>query len=283
MTPPIAYSISQQSNLNYLPFVYILPEEVIVKYPTLHSLPRGLGEVARSEKLMNLIDSDAFLNEIMSAVASLVFPYFGFSGWIENYTGYFPVWRLAYALPIWVDMLEKETGWGLQKLFLVPSSDTINFLPSESVKGLMERMVKRAIAENEWQPMLDVIREMPCDEDFEPWATNVRIDFMRKWYHTRSKKVQTVSLEACLEDDEHAIYEIADDTNDIADDIAVEDFCRRFRSRLSEKDMAILELRVEGFTYEEIAKELGYKNYSGVIKRMQAITKAFIQYEEKRR
>ena len=47
--------------------------------------------------------------------------------------------------------------------------------------------------------------------------------------------------------------------------------------------MAILELRVEGFTYEEIAKELGYKNHSGVIKRMQAITKAFIQYEEKRR
>jgi chromosomal replication initiation ATPase DnaA len=32
--------------------------------------------------------------------------------------------------------------------------------------------------------------------------------------------------------------------------------------------------------YEEIAERLGYKNHSGVIKRIQAITKEFIKYEE---
>ena len=40
---------------------------------------------------------------------------------------------------------------------------------------------------------------MPCDEDFEKWDTNARKDFLRRWYHTRSKKVQTVSLEGMLE------------------------------------------------------------------------------------
>ena len=35
---------------------------------------------------------------------------------------------------------------------------------------------------------------MPCDEDFEKWDTNVRKDFLRKWYHTRSKRVQTCLL-----------------------------------------------------------------------------------------
>ena len=35
--------------------------------------------------------------------------------------------------------------------------------------------------------------------------------------------------------------------------------------------MAILELRVEGYGYKEIADKLGYKNHSGVIKRMEAI------------
>ena len=44
--------------------------------------------------------------------------------------------------------------------------------------------------------MLEAVREMPCDEDFDPWDTNARKDFLRKWYHTRSKKVQTVSLGA---------------------------------------------------------------------------------------
>ena len=44
--------------------------------------------------------------------------------------------------------------------------------------------------------------------------------------------------------------------------------------------MAILELRVEGYSYKEVADKLGYKNHSGVIKRMETIKKRFIQYEE---
>jgi len=46
--------------------------------------------------------------------------------------------------------------------------------------------------------------------------------------------------------------------------------------------MKILELRVEGFTHAEIADKLGYKNHSGVIKRMQSITREFVKYEEQR-
>jgi len=57
-----------------------------------------------------------------------------------------------------------------------------------------------------WQPMLDVIKEIPCDEDFERVRSLVKIDFIRKWYHTRSKKVQMVSLERCFEKQNHDIY-----------------------------------------------------------------------------
>ena len=58
-----------------------------------------------------------------------------------------------------------------------------------------------------------------------------------------------------------------------------EDFCQRFKATLSDKDMAILELRVEGYTFGEIADRLGYKTHSAVVKRMEAIKKRFIQYE----
>lgn len=44
--------------------------------------------------------------------------------------------------------------------------------------------------------------------------------------------------------------------------------------------MEILEPRVEGHTCEKIADRLGYKNHSGVVKRMEAIKKRFIQYEK---
>ena len=48
---------------------------------------------------------------------------------------------------------------------------------------------------------------------------------------------------------------------------------------MSEKDMAILELRVDGYGYQEIADRLGYKTHSAVVKRMEAIKKRFVRYE----
>ena len=41
----------------------------------------------------------------------------------------------------------------------------------------------------------------------------------------------------------------------------------------------ILELRGEGYGYQEIADKLGYKTHSAVIKRMEAIKKRFVRYE----
>ena len=275
---PIQYSFPYDSNIRYLPLVYFLPEELVVKCPALRALPRNLGTISRSDRHMNAIKSDVFLSEIMDAAAALAFPHFGFGGWKEHYTGYSPVWRLSYALPLWTELLEAETGWGLQKLFQIPSSADIPFFDSDYIKDIMGRIVKRAIAENNLQPILDVVREMPCDEDYEKWDTNVRKDFLRKWYHTRAK-IKMVSLEACVEDEEHGIHEIEDISSDFQDRVAGDDYCQRFKARLSEKDMKILELRVEGFTYEQIADRLGYKNHSGVIKRIQSIKNEFIKYE----
>ena len=52
----------------------------------------------------------------------------------------------------------------------------------------------------------------------------------------------------------------------------------RFLAELPEKDRQILQLRLEGFTLEEIAERLGYKNHSGVLKRIRKIGEAYQQY-----
>jgi hypothetical protein len=271
--------IPYDSNLRYLPLMYFLPEDTIAKYPTLRALPRKVRAVMYSGEMMALVNDDAFLKEIADAVSALAFPHFGFGGWKEQYTGYCPVWQLTYALPLWARLLEKEIGWNLQTLMNIQSQQQISFFQPEYIKQIMGQVVKRAIEEEGWRPVLDAVREMPCDEDFEKWDTNVRKSFLRKWYHTRSKQVQMVSLEASIEDDEHHIHEIADNSSGFEDTIIADDYCHRFKERLSSKDMEILELRVQGFTYEAIAEKMGYKTHSAVIKRMKAITKAFIQYE----
>jgi hypothetical protein len=188
-------------------------------------------------------------------------------------------WKFAYTIPVWAKALKEETGWDLQFLFDLPKDYQIPFFNMEYVRETMREVAKRGIAEQDWQPILDVVREIPCKEDFERWDTNVRKDFLRKWYHTRSKRVQMVSLEACIANKKDSIHEMTADSTYIPESVEAEDFCERFKERLTEKDMAILELRVDGYTYEEIADKLNYKNHSGVIKRMQSITKEFLEYE----
>ena len=96
----IQLSIPYDSNLRYLPLVYLLPEDKMQKCPTLRKLPRKVREVMYNETMMAIVESDQFLKEIDDAVAALVFPHFDFGGWIEHYTGYCPAWQLAYALQI---------------------------------------------------------------------------------------------------------------------------------------------------------------------------------------
>lgn len=274
------YQFPYDSPVRYLPLVYMLPLDLLSRFPTLRRLPRSMGALNASPEWAEVILSDAFLNEAMDAVASLAFPYFGFGGWKEHYTGFSPVWRLSYALPLWAKGVEQVRGWGVQALFALPPDFEIPFFDPEDVRGVMKQVVEQAIEEQGWGPVLEVVREIPCDEDFEKWDTNVRRDFLRKWYHSRSKRVQTVSLEVCMEDEGSSIHSLPAPEGDFTERVEAEDFCQRFKATLSEKDMAILESRVEGYTYEEIADRLGYKTHSGVIKRMEAVKKQFIQYEE---
>jgi len=260
--------------------MYFLPEDLIAQCPTLRSLPRKVREILRSDEMAALVNSDQFFSEIMDAVAAMVFPHFGFGGWKEHYTGYSPVWQLTYFLPLWVQHLEKEIGWNLQALINIPSRQEIPFFQPEYIKQVMGQIVKNVIEEQGWQPILDAVREMPCEEDFMPWDTNVRKDFLRKWYHTRSKRVKQISLEACIEDVESDLHGLADVSTGFEESVIAEDYCQRFKERLTKRDIEILELRLEGFTYEEIAERMGYSNHSGVLKRIKAIATAFQTYED---
>ena len=85
------YQFPYDSPVRYLPLVYMLPPDLLSRFPTLRRLPRSMGALNASPEWAEVILSDAFLNEAMDAVASLAFPHFGFGGWKEHYTGFSPV------------------------------------------------------------------------------------------------------------------------------------------------------------------------------------------------
>ena len=122
---------------------------------------------------------------------------------------------------------------------------------------------------------------MPCDEDFEKWDTNVRKDFLRKWYHTRTKH-PIISLEEFKENyaESHngQEWDEPDASQDVEENVTSEILVEQFKATLTEKDMAILQMRMAGDTLEEIAEKLGYKNHSGVLKRIRKIGLAYEKF-----
>ena len=280
MTTHPIIRVPRESNLVHLPFVYFLPEEVIALYPTLLKLPRKVREVIYNEEMMQIINSDQFLDDIMDAVAAMVFPFFKFRGWKEHYSGYSPVWKLSYMIGLWSQLLEREIGWGLQALYEIHSSEEIPYFDPTYVKITMEFIVKMGIAMNNLQPILDAVKEMPCAEDFENVKSHIKTDFFRRWYHSRTKVGIMIPIDTCAKgnDDDYTSTIIADPSN-MAEIVAIKDYYQSFKMQLSENDRKILELRDDGYTHKEIAEMLGYKNHSGVVKRMQAIREAFLKYE----
>ena len=86
-----------------------------------------------------------------------------------------------------------------------------------------------------------------------------------------------------MADEDHGVHEVEDVSSRFEDAVAGEDYVQKFKDRLSARDTEILGLRAYGFTHQEIAKIVGYKNHSGVIKRIRAIMKEFERYEEEQR
>jgi len=152
-------------------------------------------------------------------------------------------------------------------------------MTDNEIEIIMEEVVPAVMKKYNMYEVIKTAKEFRCFEDFDYRHSSQKIDFYRKWYHSRSKVGTMLSLDSLVEDDEDGHFDIEDNNASFEDGVIGEDYYQRFKSRLSEKDMKILELRMLGLTYEEIAKELDYKNHSGVLKRMRAIKKEFLKYE----
>lgn len=77
-------------------------------------------------------------------------------------------------------------------------------------------------------------------------------------------------------------WDVADESRNIEEN--VEEYVTsqilvdNFKATLGKKDLEILEMRMDGYTLESIAEKLGYKNHSGVLKRIRKIGLAYQKF-----
>ena len=284
MIVPFRTRIPPENTFTFLPFAYFLPEKLYNRFPTLRKIPRTLGEIVYNKEILDIMNSNQFLNEVLDGIAYLVFPHLGFRGRFADYSRFSPLWKVAYMNLMWAHLLTEEADWGIDLLLHVPLTRYIKFFDPDDIKATMAIIVRRAVHGN-IEGALKTMREMPCDEDFDPRLSKVRIDFYRHWYHTRTKVGIMLSLDEVMYSDDDTADDfysvIPTDEFSITDWIDEEDYCQRFKKMLSERDRDILEMRELGITYAEIAEKHGYKTHSAVIKRMKAIKEVFLKFQEK--
>ena len=108
-------------------------------------------------------------------------------------------------------------------------------------------------------------------------SSTVKTDFMRKWHHNRSGK--PISLDEMMESEDGDIFDVTDPRGEFAQSVISEMQVAIFaESTITKKDREILNLRMEGYTEQEIADKVGYKTASAVHKRIAKIANAYEDY-----
>lgn len=275
-------------NSVYLPAYYLIPKELLENNcKEILKIPRIPIKALSTYESIELIESDFFLEVIIDMYAYMVWNCLYPQVYLEIYSGYDPIWKLVHQAPIWIKLLiDERIIFTVEQLCKWSNSNReieMDFVSLEEATLIMNYIVAKYIVQNNFREIIKVIEENRCEEDFDFRNSRQKTDFLRKWYHTRTNH-PSISLEEWQENykEKHngIEYEIADDVNvenDVVDQIIVDEFL----STLSDKDRRILELRIDGTSYERIAELLGYKNHSGVIKRIQKIGVLFQKYTGK--
>ena len=271
-------SVTPFRNAAWIPAFYFIPEDILRKCGAeAYSIPRTIGELLKDKAAVATVESKLFNLVLSDAYAYMVWPFLRPDvSYMEIYSGDEPSWRLAHRPGIWVRALQ-DCGY-------MPTIETIlgnndfgyefNFMSWEAICYILSIAVPWGVHANNLQPVMDAAKEFRCIEDFDGRKSNQKIDFYRKWYHTRAKKAE-FSLEGYQEQMQELYddieWEVPDPVSSFEDEVIEQVDVDRFLSTLDDKDRQILQMREDGYTHQEIAGRLGYRTHSAVVKRVRKI------------
>lgn len=268
-------------NAQFLPAFYFIPQSILEKCgPELCSIPRNPKKLIQDPDAVATVESDLFMLCIIDAYAYMVWPFMGKSEYMEVYSGYDPAWLLAHSPTFWIQELQDEKNLPSAEALIqnCTEEDVFGFVSETEISELFGWIVPQAMEKHHMNEALAVTDEMRCFEDFDKRNSTQKIDFYRKWYHTRSKS-RLYSLEGAQKDYARAHngqqWDAPDDKQDLEQSSLSQVMVDAFLETLTEKDKEILRLRMEGVTLEEIAQQLGYKTHSAVLKRIRKIGQAY--------
>jgi hypothetical protein len=244
---------------------YLLPEEVVAR-TELTDFPRDPYIALDDPHWREVYESEYFQLALCDTWAWLVWDYLGIRGGMEKYSGYDPFWQMAHIWALWAKVF-RTMGLTPERFFSYPEpGNPIPYLSYEDAADTVREMAEYFVSHSQFPQWLEAVKEHRAHEDYDSRSSSVKMDFHRKWYHTRAKVKVLDFIQA--EEPGYYPYDNIDSRLDV----------ERFTERLDGKNQRIVELLQEGYTQTEIAKMLGFANHSGICKRIKKIGALFSEY-----
>ncbi len=272
----------------YPAFLY-LPQEFLLYLgdEKLQSINRNPRALIKDLDQLKILDDDHFFNFCDRSYAFLVWRNLTKDkSFLLSYSRDNPIFVIAHWLPLYLEQLHMDIGLPTFKEIIEDPeyyAEDWGFSSYLQFKDEISYIVPRAIERMGLQDTIDTVKEFVCFEDFNSGYSTHKMDFFRKWYHTRTKHPQ-MSLDEYTEEykDQYNGYSMERDVAN--EEIPFEDFViskvdtELFMSKLSERDVRIIKSRLEGKTYEKIAAEVGFKTHSAVLKRIKRIGEEYQKF-----
>ena len=160
------------------------------------------------------------------------------------------------------------------------TDDEIMQAVDKDADRLMNFMIGKMMVSQSVPEIMQITKKHGAHEDFNPSAKDNldRIDFERKWAHTRTKLGRMLSFDELDPDDESLACW---DDEPMDDEQAFVDLTQRFLASLEdETDRNIFLFKLKGKTQSEIAEELGFSQ-GAIAKRLKKIEAEFKAFANK--
>lgn len=285
--PGSIITIPQDSYLGYLPLFYALPKELVEKRPAYLNLPRNILTLIGDDQSHDMLN-DSFLELVLDCYAWSIWQFLrvpkkdgsnqDIPGDWSNYSGDFPLWRMSYdIIRHFRRIFECELDWSFQRLFTMDKDDELPWFSYQQFSNIIGNLTDKIVTEENLQPVIDEIWRNRQPEDYNRGSNMRKRDFLRSWNHDRNHTHLSIEqiAEAGASIDGNTLYELDDPRGEFETKIISEAQIDQFQKTLSDTDVRILQMRMDGCTMQEIAEAVGFKTASAVKKHIDRIAGAY--------
>ena len=145
------------------------------------------------------------------------------------------------------------------------------------VDKFLARMMSLLLQTQSVPELVELQKSMAAHEDFSETVVQnfSKIDFDRKWTHSRSEAGAALSLDGLVETFQDAIP--VEPSDNATEEVELIDLERKVLENINETDKEIYLLKKQGYSQNEIAEKFGFKSASAVSKHLANIKQIFIE------